>query len=706
MPPKGLYAIPRHHLYNRNAIHRKFNSNELKPQELLQVEETATPLPQQNDKAEYGTDLVSRKEKKSKKNSRRESVCESKDGEELDGTGKTNKSKHRKHRKSRASGVEDQHALTNQGIAQRVEISFTPYGVRPSEKLSESNSKGADGEKNASLSSKKRKRLSKETNMDHEGAAGNSSDARQLNRKRRSISDGKRDNFHEKRKNRKNLGVKMLNYSTPNDIRDIEHSELAPHDPQGKKGKDDKDASVQTRTTGADVYVNRLSKKTPIPLPNSASSTHLASGLPPRLSLKIQERRGQNKTRSTPNNMAPSSDILVSDTPTQVNVERNAITTRIKTPIPFPPLQTTPRSDIVKQVRRESVREASTPQKEQQQSGKPSNQKRTTKITRPLSDEPKPRPRSSRSHRASSSGASSRASSVSIPEMFQRIKLQSGSLEDPSKRDIQPTQKIKSSKHQEAKMAEFNEKFLRLQKTMNFAHEREYLDQYFDWIISNKSEYALPCLSLGSGCNAKKEEIIRLAKLENLDTEMLNKEVGSRSVIEDANDKTLQAEQFLMLAIQACVPIPLGRIDGQWTLYCPKYAEDHFDRYGCGRRTISISSILGFKDKTYFTARINLPPLQRVCSLKTFSVPPHASFRSTTLHTVEENYKLDIIFLGNGYLQMRVDLGLLLRGKPTEAVNGKVVYMEFIGVHEKAMNWMAIKDEVMDENNERGLCNS
>jgi hypothetical protein len=81
-------------------------------------------------------------------------------------------------------------------------------------------------------------------------------------------------------------------------------------------------------------------------------------------------------------------------------------------------------------------------------------------------------------------------------------------------------------------------------------------------------------------------------------------------------------------------------------------------------------------------------------SILSFSVPPHASFRTTTVKTSAEGYKMDVVFLGNGYLQLRVDLSLLLSGKPTETKEGKRVVMEFVGVHERAVVWERREDEL------------
>jgi hypothetical protein len=83
-------------------------------------------------------------------------------------------------------------------------------------------------------------------------------------------------------------------------------------------------------------------------------------------------------------------------------------------------------------------------------------------------------------------------------------------------------------------------------------------------------------------------------------------------------------------------------------------------------------------------------------TISLFEPPPHASFRTTTLRTVAEGYEMDIVFLGNGYVLLRVDLGLLLMGKSL----GEHGVMEFVGIKEKdaqggrgALKWVCDDEE-------------
>lgn len=291
------------------------------------------------------------------------------------------------------------------------------------------------------------------------------------------------------------------------------------------------------------------------------------------------------------------------------------------------------------------------------------------------------------------------ASTRSIMEAFARVGkpyARSGAVVDPF---VAPEVLVKQlpETHEEASMNVFNDKFRELQKAVNFSEERGYLDDYLAWSVDNASKY-LPCLGNVTGCTSKKEEILRLSKEENLTIlSHLDTEAGDLNALRDAANRIRLADELLMLSLKARVPVPIGRLEGTWTLYCPKYAETHFDRYGYGQRTLTISSIAGFKHKNSYTARLNIPPRSMSYSILAFSTPPHASFRTTTVKTAAEGYTMDIVFLGNGYLQLRADLKLLLKGKAIDKFYGKKVHMEFIGMHEKAVKWFEEKNELEEE---------
>ena len=320
--------------------------------------------------------------------------------------------------------------------------------------------------------------------------------------------------------------------------------------------------------------------------------------------------------------------------------------------------------------------------------------------TQPLNDEARPRPLSrAMSIAASTTGSTtSGGTSQSIKDYFTRA----GRSCSVSGLELDPfmisgvKKKVVRETHEEASRKEFTEKYRVVQKAVNFSDELKHLEKSLSWRIDNGALGPLPCLGIkASGCNMKREQVLRLSKEDpsNLLKVLVTTEAG-QTALEDAGLRSTEAESFLMMAIAAFVPIPIGRLEGVWKLYCPQYSDVHIDKYGYGQRTLTIFPIAGFKDQHSYTARLSIPPRSMLYSILSFSVPPHASFRTTAIKTSVEGYEMDIIFLGNGYLQLRVDLGLLLSGKPTETREGKRIVMEFVGVHERAVAWKEKKDEL------------
>ncbi|KAF2113131.1 hypothetical protein BDV96DRAFT_579788 [Lophiotrema nucula] len=288
--------------------------------------------------------------------------------------------------------------------------------------------------------------------------------------------------------------------------------------------------------------------------------------------------------------------------------------------------------------------------------------------TAPLSDKPKSRTVLGSGQATSdvistgTSCTSSASSAKSLPDYFTRVPS-SSSMNKPCK----ASQKRQKETHEEAPLNVFNNMFQEVRKTVNFTHEQEELNLYLEWHRSNDNDDPLPCLGSGSGCTEKKESILRLGKEENVDVRKALENGGHNPQnLRNAEQGGHAAEELLILAIRARLPVPIGRIDGTWTLYCPKYAKHHFDKYG-----------YGFRDSNNFTARLSIPPRPMTYSILTFAAPPHASFRTTIITTATEGYKMEVIFLGNGYLQLRA----------SDIIDGKNV-MEFFGVHKHAVEWV------------------
>ncbi|KAI8935848.1 hypothetical protein NX059_007365 [Plenodomus lindquistii] len=447
--------------------------------------------------------------------------------------------------------------------------------------------------------------------------------------------------------------------------------------------------------------------KTPIPLPqNSVLRRNVAPIGTPQTNLRATDR---------------DSDVLVSETPpSQMSRSTTAIN---KTPIPFSLSQSTltptggrKKSKNVPTIDKSPLSPTEPNQMSSSaQTNAPSQEIRTSiagnallttsnlmQYKQALNDEPKPRPRARSSSIAPSTLSSD--SNRSIKDMFLRVNkpyTRSGAENDPFTTSTNSSKLTKKSKsktnkrhetHDEANLQTFTAAYTSSQRTVNFTDEQEYLTAYTSFKLANDNGTSpLPCLNKLTGCNPKREQVLRLTRDDP--SPMLKVRIASESdtaALTTAHTSCLAAETLLTLSIPARVPIPLGRIDGVWKLYCPRYAHDHVDMYAFGQRTLSISPIAGFTSGSTYTARLSLPPRSMAFTILSFDAPPHASFRSTTLKTGAEGYNFDVVFLGNGYLKMWVDLQELLMGRKMEG--GKK--MEVWGVREGAVRWEEEVDEL------------
>jgi hypothetical protein len=327
------------------------------------------------------------------------------------------------------------------------------------------------------------------------------------------------------------------------------------------------------------------------------------------------------------------------------------------------------------------------------------------RFKQPLNDAPKPRLRSRRSvsEAPSTSSSSSSTTSRSIRDML----LRPGKPYTRPGDELSPFNKKKHvEKHDEANLATFSSAFAASQRTINFTDEAEYLEEYSEWLSDREAAGPLLCLKQASGCTPKSEQLLHLQRSD--DTSALKVIVTNESEAETTASDMVRAQAastFLRYSIQTRIPMPLGSIEGTFKLYCPKYTATHVDKYGFGQRTLSISSIAGLNPMSgAYTARLYIPPRSMPYPIQAFEAPPHASFRTIMLKTVAEGYKMDVMFLGNGYLKLRVDLCLVLTGKSaaeTKVGKGKEGKMkagegiwEFLGVNEKAVVWEPEVDEL------------
>lgn len=331
----------------------------------------------------------------------------------------------------------------------------------------------------------------------------------------------------------------------------------------------------------------------------------------------------------------------------------------------------------------------------------------------PLNDAPKSRPRGRRAVSEATSTTSSTSSSTtqSVLDMYLR----------PNKPYTRPGEELSPfdkkrkkhmEKHIEASFAVFATAFTTSQRTINFTDEAEYMEEYDEWLYDSKEAGPLPCLPQVTGCSPKSEQLLQLQRSDDTDTAALRVVVTNALEVEKATADIKRAETastFLRYSILTRVPLPLGAIEGSWKLYCPMYTETHVDNHGFGQRTLRISSIIGLSAASgAHSASLSIPPRSMPYATHAFHTPPHASFRTVQAKTVADDHKIYIMFLGNGYLKLRVDLHLLTTGKTaTEkkaAKMGKQAKIkagqgiwELLGVHEKAIDWEPEVDELEKE---------
>jgi hypothetical protein len=470
------------------------------------------------------------------------------------------------------------------------------------------------------------------------------------------------------------------------------------------------DASAQSvpshrngATSTGSPYVT-TPKKTPIPLPQK-------SHLPPTIAAATESSKQQSA--QVGHNMA---DVLVTETP-PLQMSRPT-TSPWETPIPFNQAQVL---KVFKEGKESNEYQntlvssatangeggscASAPTillqngRDVASVGSPPSLTTTNllRYTQPINDEPKPRPRAW-------GGSVSSASSMSIKDAFARM----GRPSPTASADVDPflnhatRKKSHRKSREEANVEVFTSALHAFQGTVDLADEKTYLIQHLFLRAANDAAGQLPCLKQATGCDSNKEKalvILRSDPSDLLKVTITNDAQGlafDRSVA-----ASLSAETFLHHAVLSELPVPTGKLEGLYTLYCPKYAETHVDKYGFGQRTLAISRPAGFTSNT-FTARLSIPPRPMAYTTLAFTPAPHASFRITTLTTSAEGYTMDLVVLGNGHILLRVDLGLLLMGKKSEMGDGvgSEVCMEFRGVKERdaqgegAMMFGALEEQV------------
>jgi hypothetical protein len=151
--------------------------------------------------------------------------------------------------------------------------------------------------------------------------------------------------------------------------------------------------------------------------------------------------------------------------------------------------------------------------------------------------------------------------------------------------------------------------------------------------------------------------------------------------------------------------IPIGplRDEGFWDLYSSEYHSHYFEEVNLWKR-ISFGNI--YDDIPGFTAcgpgeiaaELHIYPEAHL-DFEPFTKPAYASLEPVTIQAVQ-GAEVDVTFLGNGYLKLRVDLDVLLgKGKPMGARAESSDYrknsgtVEFVGIWKSIEQWKRERDE-------------
>lgn len=210
----------------------------------------------------------------------------------------------------------------------------------------------------------------------------------------------------------------------------------------------------------------------------------------------------------------------------------------------------------------------------------------------------------------------------------------------------------------------------------------------------------LPCLSRPHGCTPSLEHILRLSHTSP--SPLLRIHVSSptdTARLHRATQRTQTAETFLRHAFAAGVGVPVGEVRGRWKVFCPGYAGAHGDVWGFGRRTLRIKTVAGG-----YEVGLRLPPREEDISIGGIEAPVWAGFGRVRMGgegvgKEGGGVEMEIVFLGNGYMLVYMELGMLVNGERGDGhEDGKGVMVEVLGVHEKAVVWDHDDEEEIAEN--------
>jgi hypothetical protein len=147
-----------------------------------------------------------------------------------------------------------------------------------------------------------------------------------------------------------------------------------------------------------------------------------------------------------------------------------------------------------------------------------------------------------------------------------------------------------------------------------------------------------------------------------------------------------EAYSALEAALKTSRTVPIGPIDGgEWDLYSTEYLSHYFDEVHLGKRLRLGKLYDNFGDiipgaicePGQVSAELHIYPEGHL-DIYPFDPPTQASLEPVIVKSWQ-NHEVELIFLGNAYLKLRVELDVLMKGKPAQRHNREPKMIEFSG---------------------------
>ena len=143
----------------------------------------------------------------------------------------------------------------------------------------------------------------------------------------------------------------------------------------------------------------------------------------------------------------------------------------------------------------------------------------------------------------------------------------------------------------------------------------------------------------------------------------------------------------LVMATKAGESVPIGPVGGgRWDLYCAEYLSHYFyevhlhRRFRAGNADDDIWCSATGHEPGQFRASLNIYP-EGHFEFTPFDLPDHASLEPVMLTgAFDDDHRAEVVFLGDRYIKLKVELNVLLEGKSTPRHLGPPKMVEFSGI--------------------------